>query len=170
MDRGKKRILEGLKIAIEAELTGHEFYKNAAKTTKDPKGKKTFSKMAQEEMGHFNYLRHQYQSVLEIGGYDLSKKLTKGSRKRAVGLIFSKEIKSRIKSSHFEVSALSIGMKLEQDAMKLYRSCARKTQSTDVKVFYNELADWEEGHYQAFKNQLEMLKEEYFQANNFVPM
>jgi rubrerythrin len=170
MDRSRKRILQGLKIAIEAELTGHEFYKNAAKGTKDPKGKQTFSKMAQEEMGHFHYLRHQYRSVLETGGYDLSKKLEKRSGRRALGPIFSREIKSRIKSSHFEVSALSIGMKLEQDAMRFYRSCAEKAPSADVKVFYNELADWEEGHYQAFKNQLEMLKEEYFQANNFIPM
>jgi rubrerythrin len=170
MDRSNKRILQGLKIAIEAELTGHEFYKNAAKSTKDPKGRETFSKMAQEEMGHFNYLRHQYRSVLETGGYDLSKKLEKRSSRHALGPIFSKEIKSRIKSSHFEVSALSIGMKLEQDAMKFYRSCAEKAQSADVKVFYNELADWEESHYQAFKNQLQMLKEEYFQANNFIPM
>jgi rubrerythrin len=170
MDRSKKRILEGLKIAIEAELTGHEFYNNAARSTNDPKGKETFSKMALEEMGHLNYLRHQYQSILETGSYDFSRKLGKGTRKHSVGPIFSKEIKSRIKNSHFEVSALSIGMKLEQDAMNFYRSCAEKAETKDVKAFYNELAAWEEGHYQAFKNQLQMLKEEYFQANNFIPM
>ena len=39
-----------------------------------------------------------------------------------------------------------------------------------AKKFYNELADWEEDHYLAFEQQLAMLKEEYFQANNFVPM
>ncbi len=36
MDRQTEEILQGLKIAIEAELTGHEFYKNAAKNTADP--------------------------------------------------------------------------------------------------------------------------------------
>jgi hypothetical protein len=39
-----------------------------------------------------------------------------------------------------------------------------------VKQFYNELAEWEEDHYAAFERQLGMLKEEYFTANNFVPM
>ena len=67
MDRKSKKILEGLKTAIEAEMTGHHFYKEAAKRTRDPKGKKTFSSMADEEMGHFNYLRHQYKSILENG-------------------------------------------------------------------------------------------------------
>ncbi len=170
MERSKKKILDGLKTAIEAELTGHEFYKSAAKSTKDPKGKATFAKMAQEEMGHLHYLQHQYRSVLDTGDYDLKKKLKKSSRKHGVGPIFSKEIESRIKSSHFEVSALTIGMKLEQDAMKFYRSCADKADSPDVKAFYHELAAWEEDHYKAFKNQLQLLKEDYFQANSFVPM
>jgi rubrerythrin len=84
--------------------------------------------------------------------------------------IFSDEIKRRIKDSHFEVSALTIGMKLELDAMRHYRSSAERTDNEDVKQFYNELADWEQDHYHAFERQLDILKEEYFQANNFVPM
>ena len=72
MDKNTEEILKGLKTAIEAELAGHEFYKNAAKTTSDTAGKETFSRMAEEELEHFNYLRHQYQSVLEKGDYDFS--------------------------------------------------------------------------------------------------
>ncbi len=170
MDKRTEDILQGLKIAIEAELTGHQFYKNAAKNTSDAMGKETFRQMAEEEMGHFNYLRHQYKSVLEKGEYDLSKKLVKKDRKHAENPIFSEEIKKRIKDSHFEVSALTIGMKLELDAVNYYRSCANKAQEKEVKQFYNELADWEQDHYIAFERALEMLKEDYFQANNFVPM
>ena len=61
-------------------------------------------------------------------------------------------------------------MKLELEAMKFYRSCADEADSQEAKGFFNELADWEQGHYQAFKQQLDILKEDYFQANNFVPM
>ena len=67
MDNKTEEFLQGLKTAIEAELTGHQFYKNAAKNTDDPMGKETFSQMAEEEMAHFNYLRHQYRSVMEKG-------------------------------------------------------------------------------------------------------
>ena len=170
MDKQIEDILKGLKTAIEAELTGHEFYKNAAKSTNDPMGKETFSRMAEEEMGHFNYLRHQYKSVLDNGDYDFSKKMIKKKHKHAESPIFSEEIKKRIKDSHFEVSALTIGMKLELDAMKYYRSCAKTAHNEQVRQLYNELAEWEEDHYVAFGKQLEMLKEEYFTANNFVPM
>ena len=170
MDKQTEDILAGLKTAIEAELTGHAFYKNAAKSTSDPMGKETFSRMAEEEIGHFRYLRHQYQSVLEKGDYDFSKKLDKRDHKYADSPIFSEEIKNRIKDSHFEVSALSIGMKLEADAMNYYRACAEKSQKEEVKKFFNDLADWERDHYRAFAQQLETLKEEYFAANDFVPM
>jgi rubrerythrin len=170
MDKNTEEILQGLKTAIEAELTGHEFYKNAAKTTTDPVGKETFSRMAEEEMGHFNYLRHQYESVLKKGEYDFTKKLLKKDYTHAESPIFSDEIKRRVNDSNFEVSALTIGMKLELDAMQFYRACAEKADSEDVKDFYNELADWEKDHYHAFEKQLDILKEDYFQANNFVPM
>ena len=170
MDKQTEAILKGLKTAIEAELTGHEFYKNAAKSTNDPMGKETFARMAEEEMGHLNYLRHQYKSVMETGDYDFSKTLNKKQYKHADNPVFSEQIKERIKDSHFEVSALSIGMKLEMDAMNYYRSCAKAADNEQAQQFFNELADWEEDHYAAFERQLEMLKEEYFAANNFVPM
>jgi len=168
MDKNKEDILEGLKTAIEAELTGYTFYKNAAESTKDPMGKETFIRMAEEEMSHFNYLRHQYKSVLEKGAFDFSKSI-KRAHKQADHPIFSDAIKSRIKESHFEVSALSIGMKLEMDAMNFYRSCSEEAQDEKVKQLYRELADWEQGHYRAFKQQLDALKQDYFEANNFIP-
>jgi rubrerythrin len=170
MDKQTEEILKGLKTAIEAELTGHEFYKNAAKSTPDPLGKETFRRMAEEEMGHLSYLRHQYESVLKKGDYDFSKTLEKKSHQHADNPVFSDEIKSRVKDSHFEVSALTIGMKLELDAMNYYRSCAKTAHSDAAKDFFTELAQWEEDHYLAFERQLEALKDEYFQSNNFVPM
>jgi rubrerythrin len=165
-----KEILEGLKTAMEAELTGHEFYKNAAKNTDDPRGKQKFLEMAEEEMGHFKFLRHQYKSVLENGDYDFSRQLMTKAREHADSPIFSDEIRRRIKDSHFEVSALSIGMKLELDAMKYYRSCAEAAESEAAKKFFTDLAEWERDHFLAFEQELEMLKADYFQANEFVPM
>jgi rubrerythrin len=170
MNKQTEKVLDGLKMAMEAELTGHQFYKAASKNTKDPKGKETFSRMADEEMGHFNYLRHQYQSLLKSGEYDFKRKLNKSRRKSGSSPIFSKEIRNRIKTSHFEISALTIGMKLEMEAAGFYRKCAAKAATPAEKKFYKELAEWEQGHFQAFKNELDLLKEDYFAANHFVPM
>ena len=169
MDKQREEILEGLKTAIEAEMTGHEFYKNAAENTKDPKGKETFLEMAAEEMGHLNYLRHQYKSIVENGDYDFSREFNRTHPKHADSPIFSDEIRNRLKDSHFEMSALTIGLKLELDAVNFYRSCAEKAHSVDARRLYNELSEWEQDHYLAFERQLEMLREEFFRANDFAP-
>ena len=170
MDRGNEEALKALKTAIEAELTGHEFYKNEAKTTDDPNGKAAFERMAVEEMKHFEYLRHQYRAVLEQGTYDFSKELARESQEHEGSPIFSEAIRARLKDSHFEVSALTIGMKLEFDAVKFYESCAQKAADEKARQLYLDLAEWERGHYEAFKQELEALKEDYYEANQFFPM
>ena len=65
-------LLEALKTALEAEMTGHQFYLHAAATTEDPQGKATFSRMAKEELEHFHLLKNQYAAVLENGKIDQS--------------------------------------------------------------------------------------------------
>jgi rubrerythrin len=169
MTTSQEEILKGLKTAMEAEIFGHNFYKNASLNTTDPLGRETLAWMAEEELGHFNFLRTQYKSVMEKGDYTFSPNLVLVHRKQAGNPIFSDEIKKRIKDSHFEVSVLSIGMKLELEAVNFYRQCARQASGEEARRFYNELAEWEEDHYRAFEQQLDQMKEDYFQANNFVP-
>ena len=170
MDQQKQEILEGLKTAMEAELTGHAFYASAAQATSDAQGKETFERMAREEMGHFRYLQRQYAAVLKEGNYDFSEKPAEHADAPQPGPIFSAEIRRRIKDSHFEISALSIGIKLELEAMQFYREQAKKAHDPEAQQFFNGLADWEQGHYRAFKTELDALKEEYYSANQFVPM
>lgn len=170
MTENKTKILEGLKTAMEAELTGLNFYKNAAETTSDPKGKEAFLRMANEEEAHFKYLRRQYQSILKEGSFDFAKSFVKDSHEQSENPIFSQAIKDRIKECHFEVSVLTIGMKLELEAIRFYQSCAAKAESPEEKQFYQDMVDWETGHYDALEWELNDLKEGYWQANNFVPM
>lgn len=169
MTNGDEEILNGLKVAMEAELTGHNFYKSASENISDPKGRETLAEMAEEELKHFNYLRHQYKSVLETGDYDFSKGFLKKSPGVGENPVFSDAIKERVKESHYEVSVLTIGMKLELEAINHYRTCAAKAEREEVREFFEELAEWEQGHYRSFAKQLEDLKEAYWEANRFIP-
>ena len=165
-----KEILDGLKTAMEAELTGFNFYKMAAENVSDSGAKKALAQMAEDEMGHFNYLRRQYKSVLEKGDYDFARAFIKQAEDASEDPIFSDVIKDRIKESHYEVTVLTIGSKLELEAMTFYRSCAEKAQSPEAKEFYNALADWERKHYEAFQTALDSMKEAYWAENDFAPM
>ncbi len=170
MASNKQEILQALKSAMEAELIGNQFYQQAARTTSDEQGKKVFQQMATEEMQHFNYLRHQYQSILDTGSYDFSTKLARETSPQPDNPIFSQAMRERIKDCHFEITALTIAMKLEMDAVTFYQQCARQAETEEAKKFYFELAEWEQEHLQSLEQELEMLKEDYWEANHFVPM
>ncbi|MBN2332606.1 MAG: ferritin family protein [Deltaproteobacteria bacterium] len=170
MANQNKEILTALKSAMEAEMIGNQFYRNAAQSTSDEQGKAVFLQMADEELRHFNYLRHQYKAIIDTGTYDFSTKLAKEAPAGKDNPIFSSAMRQRIKDCHFEISALTIAMKLELDAVAFYRQCAQKAGSQEAKEFYLGLADWEKEHLQALEQELEMLKEDYWQANHFTPM
>jgi rubrerythrin len=164
-----KKLTDGLMKAISAERDGYSFYMMAAGSTDDEKGKEVFETLAREELDHMNFLRQQYDAILKTGKPDSS--LSLGPRKDLTGIspIFSDKLKSRIKDAHIEMSALSIGVQLELDAIRFYKEQAKQTSYPDVKKFYMELADWETGHYNALWEQQQQLKEDYWSAGGFSP-
>ncbi len=170
VDDAGKKIAEGLLAAIKAESDGYSFYMMAARSTEDEQGREVFEQLAAEELDHKRFLSAQYRSFLETGKASVEAKL--GPRRVLEGdsPIFSRAIKTRLKDAHFEMSALSIGMQLELSAQKYYRSMADGVSDDDTKSFFNELADWEAGHYAALSAQQETLKEDYWAASGFSPL
>ncbi|RKX26250.1 MAG: hypothetical protein DRP45_04015 [Candidatus Zixiibacteriota bacterium] len=169
MKDGKKLLLESLLEAAKAERHGHDFYLMAANSTEDVKGKEVFEMLAAEEMDHMRFLMSQYDYVLKTGRPDNGLKL--GSKTDLTGRspIFSDQLKARIKEANFEMTALSIGIQLERDAMNYYRRQSEAADDEVVKEFFAELSEWESGHYHALLEQQEELKEDYWSASGFTP-
>ena len=169
MDEATERLAEGLKKAILAEYEGHHFYRMAAGSTPDEKGRETFEMLAREEMEHVRFLRAQYKSILDTGQIDPTEKL--GPRTDLVGgsPIFSDQIKSRVTEAHFEMTALSVGAQLELGAVGFYKGEAEASDDPTVKRFFTELAEWESGHYEALTRQLEELRGDYWSDSGFSP-
>ncbi len=163
------RLLTALKDAMEAEMTGHQFYLHAAKITKDRQGQETFSRMAQDELDHFQALKTQYLAVLEKGKFDQTTALFEVPAPQTASPIFSSEFREKIGEQHFEMSALSVGMQLELNAINHYRKAADESEDAGVKAFFLQLEEWEQGHYDGFADALEQLREDYWQANDFLP-
>ena len=169
MENNNKVLLDGLMQAIKGERDGYSFYMMASKGSDDPKGQEAFEQLAHEEMEHMHFLRQQYDSILRTGKPDLTIKLGSKTSLSEMSPIFSDQIKSRIGDAHIEMSALSIGIQLELDAMNFYKSQAEAADDPDIINFYNELAEWESGHYHALLKQQEELKEDYWSSGGFSP-
>lgn len=161
-------LLSALDQAIRAEVEGHHFYRMAAATTDDPRGRAVFEALAREEQLHAEWLRAQYRSVQETGGFDLD--LDLGEPLVEPGSpIFSDQLKARAATAHYEVTALSVGVQLEENGQRHYQEMAKAAADPKVKALFTELAEWESGHYHALLHQLDTLKEAYWAANQFAP-
>jgi len=164
-----KLITEGLLKAIEAEHHGHYFYLSAARTTKDAQGKSVFEMLAEEEREHMEFLRAQYKAYMETGHADTKVSLRMRKQLSGESPIFSPAIKKHIKNAHYEMSALSIGILLEQNSVAFYDSQAKAVEDPSARELYAQLADWERGHLQALIQQESALKEDYWREAGFQP-
>ena len=169
MTDSETNLADELLKAIRAERDGHTFYKMAADSSKDPKAKEVFALLAQEEFSHMEFLTQHYESLLKTGKLNQSAELGKRLDLSGSFPIFSEGIKGRLREAHVEMSALSIGIRLELDAMKFYKSRAETADDPGARGFFYELAEWEAGHYQALLRQQDGLKEDYWTASGFAP-
>ncbi len=169
MDDAAKRAAEGLRAAIQAELEGEHFYLMAARATTDPKGKLIFAQLAAEEQDHQRILREQLDSVLQTGTASANVEAGTAPALGEASPIFSEEIRARLADAHFEMTALSVGIQLELAAERYYRQTAESVGDEALERLYNQLADWEAGHYSALLRQQEELKEDYWHAAGFAP-
>jgi rubrerythrin len=160
-------MIDGLKQAMAAEHYGHTFYQMAAGTTEDPTGKQVFEQLAREELMHFEFLAKHYRSLVEKGIPASGVVLGAEPQATASSPIFSDSLRARIKEAHFEMSALAVAVQLELNAVQHYRAEAAKVPIPEVKRFYEQLADWESGHYHAFLAQQQSLQQDYWHANGF---
>jgi rubrerythrin len=167
--QSNEQLVDGVMDAMRAEHEGFHFYSMAASNTPDEKGKEIFNQLADDERTHLEFLKSHYIALRANGKPDPNAELGPISEYRGPSPIFSDNIKTRIKDAHYEMTALSIGIQLELDAVKHYTRLSEQADDPTVKGFFKELADWERGHYEALLAQQESLKEEYWAGNDFAP-
>ncbi len=165
----REHVAAGLARAMQAETDGHHFYRMAAQSTPDPKGREVFEQLAREELEHFHFLKAQQRSILETGRVDRTARLQPLAALEGPSPIFSDGFRARLKDAHFEMTALSVAIQLEESAFRFYDAQAVEARDPEVKAFYQQLADWERRHHAALQRQHDACKEDYWQASGFSP-
>ena len=155
--------------AMKGEIEGRELYSSAADKSDDKKAKQVFKYLAEEENKHFEALKSMYDSIVGDNKIIIPEIPRLVSFDDAESPIFSRDFKKRIAGRHFEMSALSLALRLEHDSTKYYREMANDAADDDLKEFFNKLADWENDHYEALYNEITFLEDDYYESNNFSP-
>lgn len=156
---------KALQTAIKGELEGRELYKAAAEKTSDKKAKKVFSMLAEEEQKHLDTLVKMAKEYNEGGDISSPDLPSPASFEDAESPIFSREFKDKV--ADFDMTALSIGIKLELESEKFYRDTARDTGVEKVKTLFNRLAEWEKEHYNYLHKQIGFFNSYYTNKYSF---
>ena len=156
-------------VAMKGEIEGRELYKAAAEKTDDGKAREVFGFLAEEENRHFETLKSMYDSYSSGGKLSVPEMPRLNRFDDVKSPIFSREFKNRIGEKHFEMSALSLALRLEYDSSQYYKKMADETGDAALKKFFKELSAWENDHYEAIYAEISYLEDDYFTANNFAP-
>ncbi len=163
-----EELLAGLKEAMLTEMAGIEFYTTAAEKTADVQGREVFALLADEERKHLDYLKHQYGNLMKNSRFEPLSETSRINPEQA-SPIFSPELTSRLNTAHWEMTALAVGLALEQASIQRYRNLASATTTPEVQNFFTILARWEETHAAALQKQLSLLRESYWEDARFAP-
>lgn len=157
-----KQSLEIIQTAMNLEKEGREYYRTAAKKTKDPKGKDFFLMLAKDEEEHMALFTMIYQSLREKGTWGSlpAGQLTK--RKVQSTSIFNKKEAGETKADVGDIKAVEIAIGKEKNAIDFFSQSIDKVDEKDAKALLKELVEIEEGHLNLLKGELSALSDSGF--------
>jgi len=164
-------VIEMLKHAMQAERDGFYHYHAASEQMDDPKAKEVFEKLAQDELTHHKMLEETLAGV-EKGQFPAKAMARVQGPSPDLGgpsPIFGEDFKRRIKDKHFALSALSIGMTLEQNSISFYGDMEKKAQDPALKKLMAYLVKWEQSHLEALSAQAQLFRESGWADAQFSP-
>lgn len=157
--------LQLIKQAILNEIEGYEFYKLAANQTEEPETKAAFLALVNEEMKHVDWLKELFVTMKEnrTEEFDLA-----AIQDPPAPNLYKWENLDR-KHADLAVSVFSIGMQMEQAAIKYYENAMRETGNDVAKSVYEKLIAWEKQHFIQFSEEYEVLKREWWDTQSYAP-
>jgi rubrerythrin len=137
---------EILATALQYEEKIRDFYRSAAETIDDTRGKDIFQALANDEQSHVDFLVYSLEQLKANGAVDVEKLVS--------SIPTLKQLESGIERLKVDIphqmlgdikSALVSALKLEKETSAFYRDACSKTEG-DIKRVFEKLLDIEDRH------------------------
>ncbi|HEY3488938.1 MAG TPA: ferritin family protein [Candidatus Deferrimicrobiaceae bacterium] len=168
-----KAVGPGLRTALMNEIDGREFYRMAAQNAGSAGVREMFEFLMAEEDQHYQALVAQAGRLAD--GKPLRFKRSASGRKKLGefrGGLVSPGMVADSRKAEGEIAALSIGMTLEQRAMRQFAALRKKAEAAGdeaaVSVF-SGLVAWEKDHLDLLESRYNALREAYWEEARFWP-
>jgi Fur family transcriptional regulator, ferric uptake regulator len=143
---------DALRIAIATERSGLEFYTRAARLTRDPRGRRVFHRLGEEEKEHLGKLEQRYRELVSQDPKLESQPTFLFFKGAANGLFAAgtEELKKGVDDRR----ALLVGIRCERGSHKFFKKYGERFEESEGKRIFLEFAEEEHDH-------LELLIREY---------
>ena len=169
MPEANDEIREILRKAYQIEVDGYTYYSMTAERATKPAVQELFDKLARDEVQHKAYLQSVIGSYEEKGVAAFKLPHRDPDLKAFTATIFTDEFKRQAHGADFELGVLSIGMTLESNAIQYFSGAAARTTESEVREFYEFLADWEKQHLEALQALYHGVRQDFWSESSFSP-
>lgn len=155
MEKMSKQVENAIKEAIQLEINGKNFFTQAAESTHNELGKKMFQGLADAEVKHLEVFSQLFTSILKEKDW---KKYIRGEELKGKSPLIE-ELTSRMKKAEgkSDIEALSIGMELEEKAIKHFQKSAEEVDDPQAKEIFLNICEEEKFHYDLLQSQRDSL-------------
>jgi rubrerythrin len=156
----RDKTLEGLRVAVQMEIDGKEFYLKASRASSNEMGRKLLESLSIEEDLHRQKFEQIYEALQQKKSWPGVKPASGFSQKlKTLFAQQAEEIGTGIKAATTELEAVETAMDLENKSYDFYKSRSKAATSTVEKDFYDEVAAEETIHHKLLRDYYDYLKD-----------
>jgi len=160
MTSEQDKTLESLKIAIQMEIDGKQYYLKASQESGNELGKKLLEKLASEEDSHQQKFENIYNAIMAKKGWPAADfQPNGGSQLRTLFARATEEMGARAKGATTELDAVQTAMGMENKTFDYYIRQGASAAHDAEKDFYYAVASEEREHYLILLDYYEYLKD-----------
>ena len=149
--------VEALQVALDTEKKGYRFYKIAAKSSKDPKGKEVFEHLANDEIEHMGVIATMFESLTNNETWMTYEEAVEKYGETPNEKIIFPDVPDEAQEGFDDLLALEEALEFEKKAVQFYTDQARKADAEKARIFYQSLIEIEESHVQIVQAELDSL-------------
>jgi Fur family transcriptional regulator, ferric uptake regulator len=150
---------DALKIALEAERSGIDFYRTASEFISHPSGRTTFMRIAEEEKRHLKELEQEWKDFVSKHKNIADAPVFLHFDYESLRKIFPTrdQIQEKLKGGLDEEQALSLAMEMEHESFRFFTEYAQKFTDTRGKAIFLRFAEEEEEHYRTIQQEFDKI-------------
>ncbi len=160
MKTEQDKTLEVLKIAVQMEIDGKEYYMKASRKSSNELGKKLLSSLADEEDIHRRRFEEIYDAIRNGRAWPVTDfQPGRGRRLRTVFATAIGEVGTGVEAPDTELDAVQTAMDMENKTYDFYQNRVKDATHDAERDFYQALAAEEREHHMVLLDYYEYLKD-----------